>query len=261
MRSVERTMRKWLERRRIRVRAGGLARQEYRRLLHQWWHTKRAFFIAFGLIVLGVYVALFVVSRDHLWVFFAGMLAGGFLALFVAALNTPPSWIENYQLGAWGESRTAKTLTPLLNDGWTVINDISRWKSNLDHVLVGPAGVFVLDTKNYSGTITVERGNLTLAYGSGKRARVVGDALARQARAQGAALHEVLQRRGIERAWASAIIVFWAEFPQQIAGGNRVTYVHGDALVSWLRSQPTKLTPERVAAVAGALRSGQRRAP
>lgn len=253
-------MGKWLAIRRNRLRAGGSAREEYRRLLHEWWREKRTFFIAFGLVVLCVYITLVVLSRDHLWIFFAGMLAGGLLAVFVATLNAPPSWIENYQLGAWGESRTAKTLAPLLNDGWTVIHDISRWKSNFDHVLVGPAGVFVLDTKNYSGTVTVERGALTLAYGSGRRPRVVGDALARQARAQGAALHEVLRRRGVERAWASAIVVFWAEFPQRVAGGDRVTYVHGDALVSWLRSQPSKLTSERIADVAGALRSGQRRA-
>ena len=251
---------KWLQGRRIRMRAGGLARQEYRRLLHEWWRRKRAFFVVFGVVVLCVYVVLVVVSRDHLWIFFGGVLAGGLIAMFIAVLNSPPAWIENYQIGAWGESRTARALVPLLNDGWTVIHDISRWKSNLDHVLVGPAGVFVLDTKNYSGAVTVERGGLTLAYGSGARPRVLGDSLGRQARAQGAALHDVLRRRGVERPWAAAIIVFWAEFPQQIAGGDRVTYVHGDALVSYLRSRPQTFTPDRVARIADALRSGQRRA-
>lgn len=251
----------WLERRRIRARAGSSAQQRYRRFIHEWRRGKRRFFVTFGVAAFGIYIVLIILSREHLWIFFAGVFAGSLVALFIAAFGSPPAWVENYQLGAWGERRTAKALMPLLKDGWIVIHDISRWKSNLDHVLIGPAGIFVLDTKNYNGTITVTRDNLTVAHGPESPVRTFGDRLARQCRAQGAELHDVLRRRGHDRLWVSAVVVFWSEFPQQSVVGDRVTYVHGDALVSWLRSQPKKLTPERIADVAGALRSGQRRAP
>ncbi|MDP9116421.1 MAG: NERD domain-containing protein [Actinomycetota bacterium] len=34
-----------------------------------------------------------------------------------------------------------------------IIHDLNRIKSNLDHVLIGLAGVFVLDTENLSGAV------------------------------------------------------------------------------------------------------------
>lgn len=208
---------------------------------------------------MGCYVALFIASRQHLWNFFGGMFAGALIAIFVALIGSPPGWIANYQLGAWGESRTARTLMPLLEDGWFVVHDISRWISNLDHVLVGPGGIFVLDTKNYQGTVTVERGQLSISHGDGAPSTYFGDTLARRSRAQGAALHDILARRNQRGLWVSAVVVFWADFPQQRVDGDRVTYVHGDALVSWLREQPQRLPPERVAKVSDALRPGRRR--
>jgi hypothetical protein len=48
-------------------------------------------------------------------------------------------------------------------------------------------------------------------------------------------------------------MVVWADFPQR-AAENRCTYVHGDHLVSWLRSQPPTLAPSRVQQVADAVR-------
>lgn len=47
--------------------------------------------------------------------------------------------------------------------GWSTIHDV-RWPgrrlANVDHVVVGPGGVFVVDSKNWSGRITVTGGHL-----------------------------------------------------------------------------------------------------
>lgn len=48
------------------------------------------------------------------------------------------------------------------------------------------------------------------------------------------------------------VMVIWADFPQRVAE-DRCTYVHGDHLVSWLRSQPHTLAPSRVQQVAAAV--------
>ncbi len=63
-----------------------------------------------------------------------------------------------FEQGANGESATAsvvETLTP----EWTAIHDV-RWPgrrlANVDHVLVGPGGIFVIDSKNWSGHITAD---------------------------------------------------------------------------------------------------------
>jgi hypothetical protein len=53
--------------------------------------------------------------------------------------------------GAAGERRTARALEGIQRDGWTVHHDVRlagrRW--NLDHVLLGPPGVVVIETKQW----------------------------------------------------------------------------------------------------------------
>jgi hypothetical protein len=46
---------------------------------------------------------------------------------------------------------------------WTVLDDLAwpgRQFSNIDHVVVGPQGVFVIDTQDWSGHVSVERRGL-----------------------------------------------------------------------------------------------------
>ena len=136
-------MSSWLERRRLKRRAGASARRDYLRLTKQWRRENRRPFAIIGAAVTILFFVLCLLSAHHLVNFLAGAVAGGFLALFIALLGSPPGWIENYQRGAWGEQRTAAVLDPLLDEGWTVIHDLPRTKSNLDHVLIGPGGVFV----------------------------------------------------------------------------------------------------------------------
>lgn len=249
----------WTERRRIRRRAGASANQQYRRLRRDWRKSHRTFFIAFGASALIIYGGLTYAARDHFLIFLGGVFAGGCVTLFVAAFQSPPKWIENYRIGAWGEQKTAGAIAPLMDEGWVVIHDVAHINRNFDHVLIGPAGVFVVDTKNLSGTIAIRGESLSATYGAGRRSDDFGDRLARQARSQGAELHDVLSRRGQPRIWVTAVVVIWADFPQQCADGDRMTYLHGDRLVPWLRGQRARLNANQIQQVANALRSGQRR--
>jgi hypothetical protein len=69
---------------------------------------------------------------------------------------------EMFEKGAEGETVTAAVLATL-PAGWTAIHD-ARWPSrrfaNIDHILVGPSGIFVIDSKSWSGRITVDGGHL-----------------------------------------------------------------------------------------------------
>lgn len=63
-----------------------------------------------------------------------------------------------WERGAVGERTTGAILDPMRAEGWAVFHDV-RWpgrvRANLDHVVVGPAGVFVIDSKNWAGRIEV----------------------------------------------------------------------------------------------------------
>ena len=64
---------------------------------------------------------------------------------------------EMYERGAEGEVRTAGVLASLPPE-WTTLHDL-RWPgrrlANIDHVVLGPGGVFVIDSKNWSGRVEV----------------------------------------------------------------------------------------------------------
>jgi hypothetical protein len=62
-----------------------------------------------------------------------------------------------WERGAQGEEAVARALADL-PEGWVALHDLAwpgRQRANLDHVVVGPGGVFVVDAKNWSGRVEV----------------------------------------------------------------------------------------------------------
>ena len=60
-----------------------------------------------------------------------------------------------YNAGWMGEKRVAKLLSSKLSDDYFLINDLYLHSGgDIDHVVLAPSGVFVLETKNWSGNIT-----------------------------------------------------------------------------------------------------------
>ena len=64
-----------------------------------------------------------------------------------------------YYGGAVGERDVGRVLSHLPS-GFHVFNSIRFPSGDVDHVVVGPTGVFSIETKNYSGTIAVREGHL-----------------------------------------------------------------------------------------------------
>ncbi|WP_206065021.1 nuclease-related domain-containing protein [Nocardioides sp. JQ2195] len=90
---------------------------------------------------------------------------------------------ERYERGADGEQATAEALEPLVAHGWVVRHDLAwpgRPRANIDHVLIGPGGVFVIDTKNWSGEVDV-RSQVLRQNGSARQGAVTSVAEAADA--------------------------------------------------------------------------------
>jgi hypothetical protein len=83
-----------------------------------------------------------------------------------------------FERGAEGEEATATALAALPAEEWTVFHDL-RWPgrkfANVDHVVVGPPGVFVIDSKNWTGSVTVAE-NVLRQNGRAREAAVHGAA-------------------------------------------------------------------------------------
>jgi hypothetical protein len=60
-----------------------------------------------------------------------------------------------WRQGARGERRTARRLRRLGRRGYVAFHDLSMpgSRANIDHLLIGPTGVFVIDSKQYTGRI------------------------------------------------------------------------------------------------------------
>lgn len=65
--------------------------------------------------------------------------------------------VDRWLQGARGERQVGAILDHLSEDGWHVLHDVSLGRGNVDHVLVGPGGVFTIETKSHRGRRRVER--------------------------------------------------------------------------------------------------------
>lgn len=61
--------------------------------------------------------------------------------------------IDNIKLGRDGERIVAEALEELRAIGYKIYNDIVSESFNIDHVVIGPAGVFTVETKTYRKNI------------------------------------------------------------------------------------------------------------
>ena len=77
----------------------------------------------------------------------------GFAAKVVRALSTEPQSTRAWAIGAAGEAKLARELASV--QGLQVLNDrrVHGTKGNLDHIVIAPAGVFVVDAKNHKGKV------------------------------------------------------------------------------------------------------------
>jgi hypothetical protein len=149
-----------------------------------------------------------------------------------------------WRRGSVGERRTARLLAPLERHGWAVLHDLAfvGSRANLDHLLIGPGGVFVIDSKQYRGRLQLDpsgqlwHGRYPLAptlravdFEADQAAQILPD--------PGMAVRPIVAVHGAQVPWGKVIT-------------NGVPVVAARRLPSMLRALPAVLGPERVAVLA-----------
>ncbi len=157
-----------------------------------------------------------------------------------------PDWA--WRRGAIGEQLVGRQLDQLPSRRWAVVHDLTIGSrgANLDHLVIGPPGVFTINTKHLTGNITVyDRAILQ----NGRRTDFIPKALReaqlvqeRLSAATGRELH----------AW-SVIVIVGAQVTIQSRPSD-LTVASSNGLLRWFVQQPAdvidagfRLTLERVA--------------
>jgi len=238
--------------------AGESAARKYEELTQAWLRRNRGRFLILAAvlapIVIGVNLAA---ARWSSMRWSAGLLTGMAVAMFLIARMSPPPRIENsdgaadWQDGAIGEQWTGRALRELESQGWRIFHDLKASYGNIDHVVVGPGGVFLLDSKRWRGSVTVdadsalvrrmEDHDLNWRLTSPTHVK----SLARE-------VHEAVRASTHASVWVTPVIVVWGEFAQ-VAAGDTCKFVHGDALAQWLQDQPARIAPGREEQIADAV--------
>jgi hypothetical protein len=155
----------------------------------------------------------------------------------------PSPDVVAWRRGAAGEQRTARLLGPLERQGWVVLHDLAVPGSaaNIDHLAIGPGGVFVIDSKQYRGRLQLDpsgrlwhgRYPLTavlraVSFEADRAAQVLADPQV---------VVPIVAVHGVQVPWGKLVI-------------QGVPVVSARRLPSMLRTLPAVLGPERVGAVA-----------
>ena len=188
------------------------------------------------LVILGVLaVATALLGRVfglHSLLFLASEI-GLLMSIFVISRYVLPL-VERHDRGATGEEQVGGLLDELADGEWRVMHDVTLGHGNVDHILVGPAGVFTVETKSHPGPVYVRR--------------VHGRTLS-QAQAQRRAIEEVT---GVS---VEPLLVFsraWVDRPMARRKGVRV--IPARMLRGYLaRGRPPRLSAEEIERVNGLL--------
>ena len=220
--------------------AGGYQQERYEYGLRNWRRRvlPRLRWVTAPFVVAGF--AYYVFGPATKLQFLAGAISGGFTALYLWVRDEPPEHVRRHGEGAEGERSTAKALQPLLAAGWYVVHDIDTGRGNRDHVLVGPSGVFLLDSKKLGGTVTVDADVVRVERLDDERDSYQLPKLAGSLRGEAASLSRELYAAVGIRVWVSAVVVIWSPFPAGAVDGDNIAFVHGDQLTAWLESRPAR---------------------
>jgi hypothetical protein len=138
--------------------------------------------------------------------------------------------------------------------GWTITHDLDLpGAGNIDHLAVGPAGVFVLDSKAWGGVVSVDQDGATITPRDDPDAAWVARGQHRGAARTAARVSRVLAAATRMAAPAArSVVVVWGTFPQRVAASGGITYVAGEHLHDWLLGQRHCLNRAELAALSAA---------
>jgi hypothetical protein len=152
------------------------------------------------------------------------------------------------RLASEGEKVVGQYLEGLRAKGYRVFHDVVGTGFNVDHVLIGPAGVFTIETKTWSKP---RRGDARIVFDGRQLAvgdREADDRVAVQALAQARWLRDLLSESTGKRMPVRPVVLFPGWFVEPRPGATREIWVlEPKALPAFLGNALQVLPPQDVA--------------
>jgi hypothetical protein len=141
---------------------------------------------------------------------------GDYETAFILAIVFPVAGIlyysrrySTYKMGAEGETIVTQVLTSKLSDDYYLVNDVvytndRGHKENIDHVVLGPNGVFAIETKNYRGKVSYKNGYWQVPF-------PLGRSPSSQAKSNASWVNRAINACGTfetSKVWVEPIVVF-----------------------------------------------------
>lgn len=156
--------------------------------------------------------------------------------------------VQQLRLGRDGERAVGQYLEALRAGGYRVLHDLVGDGFNVDHVLIGPAGVFAVETKTYRKPA---QGAAEIVY-DGEKVMIAGYSPDRdplvQGKAQAGWLHDLLRESTGQRFTVRAVVLYPGWFIKATAKphGQTIWVLNPKALPGFLAHQPRILSEAEV---------------
>lgn len=144
--------------------------------------------------------------------------------------------------GATGERSVAARLTGLPS-GWTVLHSlpVGRNGADIDHLVVGPGGVFTVNTKHHTDASVWVAGRTVLVSGASRQ-------IVQRAEAEARRVDRIVASVLPDAPCVQPVIAVVGAKRMRVRRAPRlVAVVRAEQLRRYLRSQPQRLTPVQVA--------------
>jgi Nuclease-related domain len=208
-----------------------------------------AVFYVFGAILLAISVIYWLVSGTVSVVLKGApwLLALTALALVILLSGTvlvPLAWwlrcriqneflsYRNYRSGREAEEAVLEELRASLDNNWTIFRNLAlpsskkQGNGDMDVVLVGPSGVYVLEIKSHKSTLRVANG--VWQSQTGNKWKTLRPDPSAQARGNAASLNDYLNRHGITKLWVEPVVVLTEPQPVTNFADRRRIWLHFD---------------------------------
>lgn len=173
------------------------------------------------------------------WLFFSLLIVVLFAMMIL--WNRGLTKIKSYFLGAVGEARVASELRKL-PDGYHVIHDFSIGNVNfVDHVVIGPTGVFAVETKDWYGDVDSREGYIIRNGDIPPFSSPI-----KQAKDEARKVEKAMRKKGWDGSVVPVLCFASNNYAKGVEEVKSVKVANANRIVELITSMPAILSPDGV---------------